>query len=85
MRIKEILVEEKAKKSTLDALIKYRLTALVTYRLLESIDKVNQKTFLEYQQKYSKNIYKSYWGNRLRSLKLNFNILKLEIKVKSYF
>ncbi|WAA12113.1 glycosyltransferase family 2 protein [Fervidibacillus halotolerans] len=64
------------------ALINYRLSALVTYRLLLAINKgYNRKEIINYYGKYKNHILKFNFNNGLRSWKLNYNKVLLIYKL----
>lgn len=70
-------------QSVSSALINYRLSALLTYRLLEAIKiGVDRKVISNYYDKYKKHLTKTSWNNGLRSLKLNLNRIRLKNKIK---
>ncbi|AQQ54221.1 glycosyltransferase family 2 protein [Planococcus lenghuensis] len=60
------------------ALLNYRLSALITYRLLKAISLGGiEQEVLEYYMKYKKEIHRISLNNKLRSVKLNINKLLL--------
>ena len=67
------------------ALIEYRLPATLTYRLVEAIDRgVSSEVIVGYYKKYEQYLNTFTWNNRLRSLKLNINKLKLKKYIKPH-
>lgn len=61
-----------------NALLKYRLPALIIYRLTSAIDKgFNKNEIISYYNKYEKHIEKIDYKNGLRSIKLNIYRKKL--------
>ncbi len=63
------------------ALLDYRLSALLTYRINEAIQKnISKNEIRRYYSKYKEYLEKLKWNNGLRSIKLN--IYKLLIKIK---
>lgn len=60
------------------ALLEYRLSALITYRLINAYKyDINKKVIYDYFNKYKKFIVKFTFNNGLRSIKLNINKIKL--------
>ncbi|TJX68824.1 glycosyltransferase family 2 protein [Soehngenia saccharolytica] len=85
--INRLLLEDRINKNTdiLDALIKYRLRALIIYRLCDAVNrKANSKDIIEYFNKYKIYFNEKYYGNGLRSLKLELYTLKLKRWMKNY-
>ncbi|EOD00106.1 glycosyltransferase family 2 protein [Caldisalinibacter kiritimatiensis] len=65
------------------ALIKYRLKALLIYRLMNAVQTgVNECIIQNYFNKYRYYIKGYSWNNGLRSIKLNYAKLKLENRLK---
>lgn len=61
-----------------NALLDYRLQALIVYRLVKSYNmKIDNKILLSYYDKYKKFILKPTFNNGLRSIKLNLYKIKL--------
>ena len=60
------------------ALIDYRLSALITYRLIQAFQYgIEKEIIFKYCNKYKKYITRFTWNNGLRSMKLNINKIKL--------
>ena len=65
-------------KKISNALINYRLQALIIYRLIKGYYlEIDNNILLNYFNKYKKNIIKPTFNNGLRSIKLNLNRIKL--------
>lgn len=65
------------------ALTDYRLSALLTYRLLEAIRRgEDKKIVLKYYKKYFPYLKKLSWNNGLKSIKLNISKVKLSIAIR---
>lgn len=66
-----------------NALLKYRLPALIIYRLTSAIDKgFNKNEIDKYYDKYNIYIKKAYFNNGIRSIKLNIYRKKLKTYLK---
>ncbi|MBU5294094.1 glycosyltransferase [Anaerosalibacter bizertensis] len=77
MRLVKNPIVNKNKKIN-NALIEYRLQALIIYRIVKGYNlKVDVNILLKYWDKYKKNIMKPTFNNGLRSIKLNLNKIKL--------
>ena len=77
MRLVENPIVNKNKKVN-NALINYRLQALIIYRLVKAYKlKIDINILLNYWNKYKKFITKPTFNNGLRSIKLNLNRIKL--------
>lgn len=68
------------------ALTDYRLSALLTYRLLDAIRRgEDKKIVLKYYYKYFPYYKKLTWSNGLKSIKLNISKVMLSVKLKNYY
>ena len=66
-------------KRIVDALLKYRLKALIVYRLWQATEKeLDVEDILKYYKKYENVINEKYNKNGLRSIKLNLYTLRLK-------
>ncbi|GGF58886.1 beta-1,3-N-acetylglucosaminyltransferase [Paenibacillus albidus] len=71
------------RKDLKTALLNYRLSALITYRLCMAIENgTSENEMLEYYENYKKYIWVFSFNNGWRSLKLNYYKIKLFIKIK---
>ncbi|WP_186667714.1 glycosyltransferase family 2 protein [Sporosarcina sp. BP05] len=83
--IMRIVINKKINKNSNinRALIEYRLSALLTYRLLSAISiKVAKKDIIHCYNTHKKYVNKLTWNNGLRSFKLNFSKLKLQYHLR---
>lgn len=64
-------------------LVEFRLKALLVYRLLLGKKyEIPNEVIIDYSKKYNDIIFSMSWNNGIRSLKLNYNIIKLKKIVK---
>lgn len=83
--IKRVINNKKINKNNKieNYLVEFRLKALLVYRLLLGKKyEVPNDVIIDYSKKYNDIIFSMSWNNGIRSLKLNYNIIKLKKIIK---